>query len=65
MVNSLLWNMLMGARRLSLDLAAAVELSGRGAGLANWKHSVAIWFHLLLVIYRHSPLDADPTTPTG
>lgn len=65
MVNSLLWNMLMGAPLIAI-LAAAVGYLATAQGATGetgnlGRHLVPVAGHLS----RHSPLDADPTTPTG
>ncbi|RFN42594.1 hypothetical protein, partial [Salmonella enterica] len=51
MVNSLLWNMLMGAPLIAILAAAVGYLATAQALLARLETSVAIWF-LLLVIYH-------------
>lgn len=51
MVNSLLWNMLMGAPLVAILAAAVGYLATAQALLARLETSVAIWF-LLLVIYH-------------
>nr|WP_272929529.1 miniconductance mechanosensitive channel MscM [Pluralibacter gergoviae] len=51
MVNSLLWNLMMGAPLLAILAAAVGYLATAQALLARLETSVAIWF-LLLVIYH-------------
>ena len=51
MVNSMLWNMLMGAPLIAILAAAVGYLATSQALLARLETSVAIWF-LLLVVYH-------------
>ncbi|KWQ70707.1 hypothetical protein Y104_23580 [Salmonella enterica subsp. enterica serovar Tennessee] len=53
MVNSLLWNMLMGAPLIAILAAAVGYLATAQALLARLETSVAIWFPVAGHLSRH------------